>query len=152
MQFVEVIVGPSTSAARLELVLYNGANGKMYRSLPLVDNRIFHVTDGGFGFLIYTAALPIQNGPGDGIALVSGSDGDCIQVVQFISYEGLVKAIDGPAMGAESTDIGLQETQSSSETDSLGLTGRQAGEFKWRKFINRQSPGKLNMGQILSSS
>ncbi|KAJ8617074.1 hypothetical protein MRB53_013260 [Persea americana] len=40
-EFVEIIVGPSSDAADLVLVLYNGANRKMYMSLPLADKRAF---------------------------------------------------------------------------------------------------------------
>ncbi|XP_058113670.1 uncharacterized protein LOC131256700 isoform X2 [Magnolia sinica] len=149
-EFVEILVGPSTSAAALELVLYNGANGKMYKSLPLADERAFTAaTVGNSGFLIYTAFVPLQNGPGDGIALISGTeDGSDREVVQFLSYDGVVKAIDGPAKGTVSVDIKVHETAGSSQCDSVGLTGR-IGKFKWGTFIDGASPGKLNIGQNL---
>ncbi|XP_058113674.1 uncharacterized protein LOC131256700 isoform X6 [Magnolia sinica] len=142
LQFVEILVGPSTSAAALELVLYNGANGKMYKSLPLADERAFTAaTVGNSGFLIYTAFVPLQNGPGDGIALISGTeDGSDREVVQFLSYDGVVKAIDGPAKGTVSVDIKVHETAGSSQCDSVGLTGR-IGKFKWGTFIDGASPG-----------
>ncbi|KAF8405708.1 hypothetical protein HHK36_007785 [Tetracentron sinense] len=149
-KFVEIVVGSSTNADELELVLYNGANGKSYASLPLIDKGAFRVTNGGSGFLIYTASLPIQNGQGDGIALLGRND-DGVQMIQFVSYQGVVKAMDGPAMGKESVDIGFRETEESSENDSLGLTGSKIGEFKWKRFLNGASPGKPNMGQILSN-
>ncbi|XP_058113673.1 uncharacterized protein LOC131256700 isoform X5 [Magnolia sinica] len=141
-EFVEILVGPSTSAAALELVLYNGANGKMYKSLPLADERAFTAaTVGNSGFLIYTAFVPLQNGPGDGIALISGTeDGSDREVVQFLSYDGVVKAIDGPAKGTVSVDIKVHETAGSSQCDSVGLTGR-IGKFKWGTFIDGASPG-----------
>ncbi|XP_077223080.1 uncharacterized protein LOC143856697 isoform X2 [Tasmannia lanceolata] len=151
-EFVEIVFRSSRDVAGLELVLYNGANGKMYMSLPLADNRVFTVTNGGSGFLIYTAFLPLQNGPGDAIALVSGTTVDHRILVQFLSYEGIVKAIDGPAKGAESVDIKVRETEGSSDHGSVGLTGRKIGEFKWRNFIDGASPGKPNIGQRLSDS
>ncbi|RWR91445.1 extracellular ribonuclease-like protein [Cinnamomum micranthum f. kanehirae] len=151
-EFVEIIVGPSSDAADLVLALYNGANKKMYMSLPLADKRAFKVTDGGSGFLIYTTFIPLQNGPADGMALVSTADGNDQKVIQFLSYDGIVKAADGPAEGTESIDIKLRETEGSSEHDSLGLTGMQIGKFKWKKFIDGASPGKPNIGQCLSDS
>lgn len=151
-EFVEIIVGPSSNATALELVLYNGANGKKYMALPLADKRAFSVTDGSSGFLIYTTFISLQNGPGDGLALVLETDGNRHRVVQFISYGGIVKAIDGPAKGAKSVDIKVQETEKSSDHDSLGLTGTQIGKFEWRKFIGRASPGKPNIRQKFSDS
>ncbi|KAI3873698.1 hypothetical protein MKX03_029428 [Papaver bracteatum] len=149
-EFVEIVVGPSTNASELNVTLYNGANGKMYRFLPLVDDTKFTVTRDRSGFLIYTAWLELQNGPGDGIALISA--GKKQQVVQFISYSGIIKATDGPAIGLESIDIGLQETDESSEFDSLGVIEKQGDKLEWRKFINKASPRKLNMSQVLSNS
>ncbi|KAK6912372.1 Endonuclease I, partial [Dillenia turbinata] len=138
-EFVEVMLGASTNLTELELILYNGSNGKMYSSLPLTDNATFRVTNDGSSFVIYTAFLPIQNGPADGIALVS-RNGSCNQVLDFISYDGTVKAIDGPARGIESVDIGLQETNDCAENDSLGLTGTQVGKYEWRRFLDGATP------------
>lgn len=149
VQFVEIVVGPSTDAASLELILYNGSNGRMYRSLSLSDKEAFSVGNSESGFLIYTAYIPIQNGPADGIALLSGSDGKQFEVLQFLSYGGIVRATDGPAKGIESMDIMVQETEGSSEHDSLGLTGQKLGEYKWLKFSGDATPGQLNIGQRL---
>ncbi|KAK9099868.1 hypothetical protein Scep_023298 [Stephania cephalantha] len=150
-EFVEIVVGPSTKAENIKLVLYNGANGRVYRSLSLADREFFRVTLVGNGFSIYTVFLPLQNGPGDAISLVSSrEDSRGGEVIQFVSYEGAVRAIDGPAKGNKSKDIGLEETNESSENDSLGLTGAGIAEFKWRKFINQASPSELNGGQSLS--
>lgn len=152
VQFVEIIVGPSSDAADLILVLYNGANGKMYMLLPLADKRAFTLTDVGSGFLFYTTFIPLENGPADGMALVSTADGNHHKVVQFLSYDGIVKAADGLAKGTESVDIKVRETEGSSNQDSLGLTGMRISEFKWTKFINGASPGKPNILQCLSNS
>ncbi|MCL7047141.1 hypothetical protein MKW94_016536, partial [Papaver nudicaule] len=120
-EFVEIVVGPSTNASELKVALYNGANGKMYRLISLVDNSKFTVARDRSGFFIYTAWLELQNGPGDAIALISVGKRSQHQVVEFISYSGTVKAADGPAVGLKSIDIGLQETDDSSEFDSLGV-------------------------------
>ena len=47
----------------------------------------------------------IQNGSPDGIALVDASGA----VMQFLSYEGTLTAVGGPADGLTSTDIGVSE-------------------------------------------
>ena len=146
LQFVEIIARSSKDASTLKLVLYNGANGRTYRSLALSDEQAFTISDAGSGFLIYTAFIPLQNGPADGIALVSGKDGK-FEVLQFLSYEGTVKATDGPTKGMESVDIVAKETDESSDHDSVGLGGRGIGKFEWRKFTGKASPGKLNIGQ-----
>lgn len=148
LQFVEIIARSSIDASTLKLILYNGANGRTYRSLPLSDEKSFTVSDAGSGFLIYTSSIPLQNGPADGIALVSSKeDNDQFEVLQFISYEGSIKAVDGPAKGMESVDIMIKETESSSDDDSIGLGGERIGGFEWIKFMGKASPGKLNVGQ-----
>ena len=54
------------------------------------------------------ASNGIQNGPNDGIALVNGAG----QVVQFISYEGVITASNGPAAGRTSVNLPVSETGS----------------------------------------
>ncbi|KAL5977843.1 hypothetical protein ACLOJK_036866 [Asimina triloba] len=127
IDFVEIVVPSSANAAALELVLYNGASGKMYKSLSLADERAFKVTTVDSGFSIYTAFVPLQNGPADGITLIACPDGINRQVIQFLSYDGVLKAINGPAKGSESVDIKVRETAKSSTLDSVGLTGRIRG-------------------------
>jgi len=57
----------------------------------------------------------IQNGSADGVALVDG-DG---ALVELLSYEGTLTATEGPAVGTTSTDIGVDETSSTPEGQSL---------------------------------
>jgi hypothetical protein len=63
--------------------------------------------DSGFGTIRLeypqTANGTIQNGPTDAIALVDPAG----RVIQFLSYEGVVTASNGPAAGLTSTDIGV---------------------------------------------
>ncbi|XP_020523532.1 uncharacterized protein LOC18435609 isoform X2 [Amborella trichopoda] len=149
-EFVEVVVRESMDPSDFTVVLYNGSNGRTYMSLPLTNGRIFTKTSGGSGFLIYTAFVPLQNGPSDGIALASSKHGNTnFKVIQFLSYGGVVKAIDGPAIGSESIDIKLKETAMSSEYDSLGLEGDGTEEFRWKRFMGEATPGKLNQGQMI---
>lgn len=51
----------------------------------------------------------IQNGSADGFALVNGSG----ELVEFLSYEGVITGASGPAAGKTSTDIGVSEASTS---------------------------------------
>ncbi|WOL13854.1 hypothetical protein Cni_G22634 [Canna indica] len=148
-EFIEILLDPSIDAAKLELVFYNGSNGRMYKSLSLEDNQIFSVESDASGYRIFTAFTSLQNGPADSIALVSIRDEAHFEVPQFISYEGSLRAIDGPAKGMKSMDIMVHETDESTANDSLGLTGQEIGKFKWRQFKGDATPGKTNVGQRL---
>ncbi|KAF9616290.1 hypothetical protein IFM89_029066 [Coptis chinensis] len=101
-EFVEIVVESSADATRLKLALYNGTTGKVYRTLSLADKSVFHVTHVGSSFLIYTAFVQLQNGPSNGVALVSDKDDGHVQVIQFISYQGVVKVISEPATETKS--------------------------------------------------
>ena len=80
--------------------------------------------------MISVPILGLQNGAPDGVALVDNNN----QVIQFLSYEGVFAAINGPASGMTSVDIGVFETNSSDPGDSLQLsgTGTQYSDFTWQ--------------------
>ena len=86
------------------LVLYNGSNGASYGTLPLTGT-IPAMCDGRGVVVVPGPASGIQNGDPDGIALVGPGD----VVVEFISYEGIMTATNGPANGMTSVDIGVRE-------------------------------------------
>lgn len=99
------------------IVLYNGSNDLSYNT-----NNISGVipNEGGSGFGSVCFAYPengIQNGP-DAIALVDPNG----IVLEFISYEGIVDASNGPASGMTSVNIGVSETSSTPIGLSLQLT------------------------------
>ncbi|CAA6671112.1 unnamed protein product [Spirodela intermedia] len=148
-EFVEIMADPSIDATKLMLLLYNGSTGKVYKSLMLGDSKAFAVTDHASRFSIYTAFVPLQNGPRDGMALVSLADDNQPKVIQFLSYEGTLTPTDGPARGIESVDVNLQETEASGPHDSLGLIETASGEPKWAQFKGTATPGKPNVGQRL---
>jgi len=148
LQFVELVIHTSLDAKDLILALYNGANGRMYRSLNLADREAFTVTEGSSDYLLYTVRTPLQNGPADGIALVYCRDMHQAEVLEFLSYEGSLRAEDGPAKGLVSTDIMIKETDESSNQGSLGLTGSKILEFAWKTIAGSATPGKLNAGQM----
>ncbi|MDH4307446.1 MAG: ExeM/NucH family extracellular endonuclease [Acidimicrobiia bacterium] len=80
------------------IVLYNGSNGAVYDTTVLNG-----VIPAGGAFSVTFSA--IQNGSPDGIALVDAGG----SVVEFLSYEGVMTGVGGPADGVTSTDIGVSE-------------------------------------------
>ena len=76
----------------------------------------------GFGTVVINYPVNgIQNGSPDGLALVGPGDA----VMQFLSYEGTLVAVGGPADGMTSTDIGVNEPYTTPVGQSLQL-GEQA--------------------------
>jgi hypothetical protein len=147
-EFVEIAAPAGTNLAGWSIVLYNGSDGRAYGTIQLsgtVANQ-----QNGFG-TISVAAVGLQNGSPDGIALVS-PDG---KVVEFISYEGTMTAAagstNGPAAGMTSTPIGPSELGDKSGT-SIGRvgTGTNAADFSWA-LINDDTPGGINVGQSFSN-
>jgi len=119
-EFVEVYVNTTVSIADVEVLLYNGANGEILLRETVDDfvNSMATATLDGVDYDIYTwSPSSIQNGSPDGIAVTSGGN-----LVEFISYEGTFTAIEGPAMGVLSTDIGVSQNGSTPVGSSLSLT------------------------------
>ena len=118
-EFVEVAISNDFNGdlANLNVVLYNGNNGEQYGSATLDQfaegandgtYRYYTMMIGGFG------VSGIQNGNPDGIALV------CVETVEdFVSYGGSFTATNGPASGNTSTDVGVEETDSTPEGSSI---------------------------------
>ena len=138
------VAGPAgTDLTGWSVVLYNGSTGAPYDtdalSGTLADQQ------GGFGTVsLGYATNGIQNGSPDGIALVDAAGG----VVQFLSYEGTMTAVAGPANGMTSTDIGRSQTGIEAVGSSLALTGTGTtyGDFSWAATTNG-SFGTVNPGQ-----
>ena len=109
-----------------QLAFYNGSNGTPYNIFSL--SGMFDDTINGFGFLSFFVE-GIQNGAPDGLALVMPDQ----QVSEFISYEGIIEAVTGPASGLTSLDIGVSESAGSAISNSLYLagTGVQRSDFSW---------------------
>lgn len=145
---IEVVATGGESLGDYDLVLYNGSNGTMYDTDPVPVSG--SVTCGGtvsMGFINYTAAGgQVQNGGPDGIALVQRSGST---VIQFLSYEGVFTAADGPASGVMSTDIGVAENNGTTPGTSLQLSGGPgsvAGDFTWQGSA-AETFGACNNGQ-----
>jgi predicted extracellular nuclease len=140
---IEVAGAAGTSLDGWSLVLYNGSNGAVYNTTAL--SGVILDQQGGFGttFVSYPTN-GIQNGSPDGIALVDDSN----NVVQFLSYEGTMTAVGGPADGMTSTDIGVAEDSGTQIGESLQLTGSGsfANNFAW-SGPSASSFGSVNAGQ-----
>ncbi|MDP5183029.1 ExeM/NucH family extracellular endonuclease [Blastococcus sp. BMG 814] len=114
-EFVEVHLPAGTSSDGLAVVLYNGNGDAVYDTdaLPVVTAP----ADAPAVAVVDYPSNGIQNGGPDGIALVRGTD-----VLEFLSYEGTMTAVGGPAEGLTSTDIGVREAGSEREGQSLSRT------------------------------
>ncbi|CAI5496242.1 unnamed protein product [Closterium sp. Naga37s-1] len=144
-EFIEVVVSPGVDPSTLTIYLYNGANGKTYGKLPLSKFNLPPTNVNGFVVYGNTYAQGgLQNGPSDGMALVSQPANGDATVIQFLSYDGELVAVDGPAKGFKSTDIGVKETDNSPAESALGLigVGKKYEDFKWSKFNKNASPGR----------
>ncbi|MEA3064850.1 MAG: uncharacterized protein QOJ27_1296 [Sphingomonadales bacterium] len=124
------------------LVLYNGNGGASYGTIPL--SGVIGNQDDGYGTLSFLVPN-LQNGSPDGIALVNNLG----QVVQFLSYEGVMTATNGPANGMTSIDIGGTEEPAPGLGLSLQLTGSGANyqDFTWTPVAVDDSFGAVNQGQ-----
>ena len=123
---IEIAASAGTNLDGFSLVLYNGNGGGVYNTTPLagvIDDQCQ-----GFGFL-HVPIAGIQNGAPDGVALVNASG----EVLEFLSYEGAFTAVDGPAVGLLSEDIGVAESSSTAVGESLQLSGdgTDAAAFTW---------------------
>ena len=151
-EFVEIAGPAGTDLAAYGLVLYNGAvpaTGVLY---PVNTVRALSgvIPDQQNGFGTISFGYPqdgLQNGTADGLALVQGTT-----VIQFLSYEGVVTASNGPAAGLVSTDIGRSETGSGPIGESLRLAGTGTGysDFAWQASAVA-SPGAVNQGQTFTA-
>ncbi|WP_432496376.1 ExeM/NucH family extracellular endonuclease [Kineococcus gypseus] len=123
-EFVEVQLPAGTSSTGLSIVLYNGDNGSTYDTdaLPAVTAE---ATAPAVAVVNY-ASNGIQNGAPDGVALVRGGE-----VLEFLSYEGMFTAANGPAAGTTSTDIGFAEQGTEAVGRSLSRTVTADGTSTW---------------------
>ncbi|HNM26854.1 MAG TPA: hypothetical protein PKL15_15540, partial [Saprospiraceae bacterium] len=147
-EFIEIAGQAGTDLSQYTIYLYNGSTGAMggvYSTLVLsglIDNE-----SNGHGAVAFTYPQDgIQNGISDGIALVKGG-----MVIQFLSYEGVMTAVGGPANGQVSTDIGVAESGTDPVGFSLRLTGNgnQYSAFTWN-IPAAATPGSINQGQTFT--
>lgn len=129
------IDGPAgTDITGWSVVLYNGNDGKAYDTRTLAGT-IPASCDGRGVVALFYPENGIQNGAPDGIALVDAEG----RVLEFLSYEGVVSAVDGPAAGRVATDI-LAAQNSSPVGQSLQRYSDSGG--KW--FAGSSTLGVCN--------
>lgn len=102
------VAGPAgASLDGWSIVLYNGSNGTVYNTTALAGT--IPATCGDEGVVVVNYPVNgIQNGSPDGMALVDASG----NVVEFLSYEGTLTAVGGPADGMASVDVGVSQSGS----------------------------------------
>lgn len=110
------ISGPAgASLEGWSIVLYNGNGGASYNTRTL--SGTIPATCGARGVVVVNYPQDgIQNGSPDGIALV-----DHGTLVEFLSYEGGMTGVGGPAGGVAATDVGVSEVSSTPIGSSLQL-------------------------------
>lgn len=150
-EFIEIVIGPGFTGnlADIAVLLYNGSNGAVYKTINLGGNTFsLQSTHNGYRMLVADlSTATIQNGSPDGIAVVNQATGE---VLQFLSYEGTFAATSGAASDMTSKDISVSQTDGESIGESaLGLTGSGGVErdFIWQKIVGPYSKGLPNVGQ-----
>ena len=141
------IAGPAgTDLSGWSIEKYNGSDNESYGNESL--SGVIPDQDNGYGTLSFSIS-GLQNGAPDGLALVD----DAEHVIQFLSYEGTITAVDGPADGMTSEDIGVEETSSTPVGESLQLTGdgSEYENFAWTG-PSTASPGQVNANQSFDDS
>lgn len=109
---VEISGLPGESIEGWQIVFYNGANGTTYATRNLTGN-LSNSSECEEGAHVEFVS-GIQNGSPDGIALIAPDN----SIEEFISYEGSFTALNGPAAGITSVDIGVQQSSST----AIGLS------------------------------
>jgi len=145
-EYVEIAAAAGTDLTGWSIVLYNGSGGASYNTLAL--SGTVPPQQNGFGTVSFIYPVNgIQNGSPDGIALVDPLG----HVVEFISYEGVFTATNGPALGMTSVDVGVSEPGNADHT-AIGRvgTGDEASDFGWA-VIGDDTPGAVNDGQSFGS-
>jgi len=155
-EFIELAGIAGTDLTGWQVVLYNGSNGAPYDTIDLTGRALAGDIDNGDiedGVGYATIVFPsngLQNGSPDGIALVAPD----ARVAQFISYEGELTAVSGPAAGMTSTDIAVAESSAtpvgfSVQLQGIGVVTEDSVAFDDLVFAEPQAetPDALNTGQ-----
>jgi endonuclease I len=149
---IEVVATAGETLSSYRIYLYNGTGATT--SATFYDNDLVpagSLVNCGASVRIATISYPsngIQNGANDGIALVNPSGG----VVQFLSYEGSIRASNGPASGRTSVNLAVSENDSTATNTSLQLggTGTGSANFTWRSSAT-QTFGACNRNQSFTA-
>lgn len=141
---IELAGKASSNLSGWKLIAYNSTNGQSYKTVTI--NAVIPDQSNGYG-TVNVAFSALQNGNADGVALVDKEN----KVLQFISYEGVLTATNGPAKGMKSIDIGVSETSGTKVGHSLQLSGSgdKYSDFSWQ-VAALNTAGKINKNQSFS--
>ncbi|WP_386067935.1 endonuclease [Tahibacter sp. UC22_41] len=148
---VEIVAPVGVDLSNWRVVLYNGNTPAS--AVTYSDRLLSEATSGTCGSKqVKVLTYPtngIQNGSNDAVALVDAGG----SVVQFLSYEGVTTASNGPASGMTSVDIGVAETNSTAPGTSLQLSGSgtEYGQFTWQGSAT-QTFGNCNNNQSFGAA
>lgn len=150
-EFIEIAGPAGLNLTGYSVVLYNGNGGGTYNTIAL-SGTIPAGQNGSGVIVVNLPANGLQNGgttgapEPDGIALVGPGD----QVLEFVSYEGVITATGGVAAGMTSTDVGVFETGSANGT-SIARTGAggEGADFAWS--LSTATPNAVNGGQVFET-
>jgi len=136
---VEIRASVATNLSGWGILLYDGMGNQYATSTPALSGTL---NAGSYLWIPFTGGsnpyYAINNGVG-AIALFDGND-----VIEFLSYGGIVTAVDGEATGDTSTDMLVTEDNGTANGLSMQLT--DAG---WVTGVTA-SPGAVNVGLTLS--
>ncbi|MGL6290081.1 MAG: endonuclease [Silanimonas sp.] len=145
---VELIATAGEDLTQYRVVLYNGSSSSTSAS-AYDDDRAPTGSNVNCGGNVRIAVITypangLQNGAFDGLALVNGAG----QVVQFLSYEGTIRAGSGVASGRTSQNLSVSESDSTAAGTSLQLggSGSTAADFAWQSS-RTQTFGACNANQ-----
>ncbi len=142
---VEVAGRTGTDLSSFVLYPYNGSTKLVLPGSVLALSGTIPNQQDRFG----TQWFPIKGLQNDmeGVALVYETVAST-QVIQFLSYEGSFAALDGPAKGLVSEDIGVEESNGTPVDHSLQIIGRGNvyTDFSWVDPMENTG-GAVNAGQ-----
>ena len=136
-EFVAVTGTVGLDLSGWQIVLYNGANGESYKSVPL--SGILGGNADAWAEAYWSIA-GIQNGP-DALALLAPGD----RLIDFVGYEGEVLAEAGVAAGFAARTLPVAEGSDTAVGSSLQRTG---GLDSWAWVSAPATPGVLNQGLV----
>lgn len=149
---IEIVATAGEDLSTYSVQLYNGNSPGA--AVPYDSDPVPAGSSATCGSTVQIATVSyatngIQNGPNDGIALVNGN-GD---LVQFLSYEGVITGGSGPAIGAASNNLPVSESGSTSVGTSLQLGGTGAGyaNFTWNASAD-DNFGQCNNNQTFNTN
>jgi len=144
-EFVEIVIenAPEYDLSDFILSLYNGGNGTVYNT-QTSNNFTAGQLLNGYSFFTWILSS-MQNGP-DGLSL-----NYLDSTLDFISYEGVFVATDGPETGYFSKKINFAEGSSTSVGHSLQLwgVGYMCSHFMWN--AQPETPGFVNAFQMFGA-